>query len=66
VLANQALYLMSHISSPFLLWLFWRWGALMNYLPELALNHDPPISASQVARIRDLRNWSLAKWTYEK
>jgi hypothetical protein len=24
-----------------LLWLFWRWG-LLNYLPRLASNHDPP------------------------
>jgi hypothetical protein len=25
-----------------LLWLFLRWGGLMNYLPRLALNCDPP------------------------
>jgi hypothetical protein len=24
-----------------LLWLFWRWG-LVNYLPGLVLNRDPP------------------------
>jgi hypothetical protein len=30
----------SHTSS-ILLWLFWTWG-LVNYLPRLALNHNPP------------------------
>jgi hypothetical protein len=41
VLAELALYYLSHTTSPFLLWLFWRW-VLENYLPRLALNHDPP------------------------
>jgi hypothetical protein len=29
-----------------LLWLFWRWGSLMNYLPGLASNQLLPILAS--------------------
>jgi hypothetical protein len=41
VLAKQALYHFGHTSSPFLLWLVWRWG-LVNYLTGLALNCDPP------------------------
>jgi hypothetical protein len=36
-------YHLSHISSPFLLWLFWRWG-----WPQAGIL---PISASQVAKI---------------
>jgi hypothetical protein len=32
--------------------LFWRWGC-ENCLPGLVLNLHPPISASQIARIRD-------------
>jgi hypothetical protein len=27
-----------------------RWG-LANFLPQLALNHNPPISISQIARV---------------
>jgi hypothetical protein len=38
-----------HLQS-MLLWLFWRQG-LMNYLPGLAWNHDPPNLTSQAARI---------------
>jgi hypothetical protein len=34
-------YTLSHSTSPFLCWLFLRWGGLMNYLPRLALNRDP-------------------------
>jgi hypothetical protein len=34
-----------------LLWLFWRWGSLMNYLPGLASNQLLPILASQVTTI---------------
>jgi hypothetical protein len=40
-LAKQALNCLSHTSSPFLLWLFWRWG-LVNYLSGLAFNCCPP------------------------
>jgi hypothetical protein len=41
----------SHTScQSILLWSFWRW-ALANYLPGLALNCNPPTSASQVASI---------------
>jgi hypothetical protein len=41
-------------------WLFWRWG-LLNYLPGLASNCDPPnlISASQVCRITGTSQWCL-------
>jgi hypothetical protein len=35
-----ALLLEAHLES-ILLWLFWRRG-LVNYLPRLALNYDPP------------------------
>jgi hypothetical protein len=49
-LAKYALYCLSHTSSTFYYGYFWRWG-LVNYLPGLALHLDPPISASQVARI---------------
>jgi hypothetical protein len=38
---KAGLYCLSHASSPFSFWLFCRWG-FMNYLPGLALNHDPP------------------------
>jgi hypothetical protein len=55
VLAKQVFYCLSHISNPFLLWLFWKWS-LMNCLPGLALNHDLPIWASQVARITGVRH----------
>jgi hypothetical protein len=34
-------YTLSHYTSPFLLSFFLRQG-LTNYLPRLALNHDPP------------------------
>jgi hypothetical protein len=52
VLAKQVLYLDPHLQF-ILCWLFWRWG-LLNYLPELTFNLDPPISASQVARIKGM------------
>jgi hypothetical protein len=35
----DTLLLEPHLQS-ILLWLFWRWG-LTNYLPGLALNHNP-------------------------
>jgi hypothetical protein len=35
-----ALSLEPHLQST-LLWLFWRWGSLLNYFPGLGLNHDP-------------------------
>jgi hypothetical protein len=38
MLTKQALYHLSHTSSPFLLWLFWRWG-FENYLPKMS---NPP------------------------
>jgi hypothetical protein len=41
-LARQVLYHLNHTSSPFLLWLFWRWGDLKNYFPRLVLSNDPP------------------------
>jgi hypothetical protein len=31
------------------------------FLPRVALNHNPPISASQVARITGLSLWCLAR-----
>jgi hypothetical protein len=40
-LQTGALLLEPHLQS-ILFWLFWRWGGLMNYLPWLALNQDPP------------------------
>jgi hypothetical protein len=49
---TNALSLGPHLQSV-LLWLFWRWG-LENYLPWLASNCNPPVSASQVAGITDL------------
>jgi hypothetical protein len=63
MLAKQALYHFSHNSSPFVLWLFWRWG-LWNYLPRLALNLGPPDSASQVARITGLNHQSLTDFIF--
>jgi hypothetical protein len=39
--AKQALYLFEPHRQSILLWLFWKWD-LANYLPRLALNHDPP------------------------
>jgi hypothetical protein len=36
-----------------------RWG-LMNYLPRLASNCDPPISVSQVPRITSVRHQHLS------
>jgi hypothetical protein len=42
-LANQVLYCLSHSSTPLALVIFWRLG-LMNYLPRLAWNGDPPTS----------------------
>jgi hypothetical protein len=44
------LYHLSHSTSPVLCWVFSKNG-IMNYLPRLASNLDPPISASWVARI---------------
>jgi hypothetical protein len=41
VFAKQALYHLSHTSSPFCSGYF-EDGGLTNYLPRLASNHDPP------------------------
>jgi hypothetical protein len=41
-LAKQALYHLSHISSPLCCSYFGDGGGLKNYLPKLASNHDPP------------------------
>jgi hypothetical protein len=43
-----------------LLWLFQKWS-LMYYLPGLASNLDPPISASQIARITGMSHWCPAE-----
>jgi hypothetical protein len=60
ILAKQvALYCLSHISSPFSLVSFWRWG-LVNYLAKLVQSHNPPISAFQVGRITSMNHWCLA------
>jgi hypothetical protein len=39
--AKQVFYSLSHTSSPFYCGYFGD-GSLSNYLPMLALNHDPP------------------------
>jgi hypothetical protein len=44
---------------PFLCWVFSRQG-LANYLPRLALNHDPP-DFSQVSRMTDMSHWNELK-----
>jgi hypothetical protein len=41
-LARQVFYHWSHSTSPFLCWVFSRWGGLTNYLPGLPSNCDPP------------------------
>jgi hypothetical protein len=43
-----------------LLWLFRKWG-LLNYLPRLGSNCDPPNLISQVARITDVSHRYLAE-----
>jgi hypothetical protein len=53
---------LNHTSSPFCSGYFGD-GGLVNYLPGLTSNHDPPlppISASQVARIIGVSYWCLA------
>jgi hypothetical protein len=57
------LLLEPHVQS-ILLWLFWR-GGLVNCFPGLALNHDLPISASQVARIIGVSHWHLAPVSFQ-
>jgi hypothetical protein len=47
--AKQALYHLSH--APSLLFLFCFWNKVWLAFPELALNYDPPASASWVAGI---------------
>jgi hypothetical protein len=49
-LSRQVLYHLSHSTSPVWCWVFSRKGPV-NYLPWLALNCDPMISAFWVARI---------------
>jgi hypothetical protein len=58
-LENQELHCLSHICSPILFWLFWRWG-LVNYFPGRPSAMILQISASQVARITDVNHWHLA------
>jgi hypothetical protein len=58
-LAKQALYCLSHTSSPFCSDYFGD-GGLKTYLPGLASNHTLPISASQEARITDMNHRYLA------
>jgi hypothetical protein len=40
-LAKQVFYHPEPHPQSIFLWLFWRWG-LVNYLPGLALKHNPP------------------------
>jgi hypothetical protein len=56
VLAKQALYCLSHTSSPFFRWLFWIEVPLTICLswPQTTVL---PISASQVSRITSERHW---------
>jgi hypothetical protein len=42
-----------------LLWLFWRWG-LMNYLPGLASNHNPPNLS--LSKYLGLQVWATGTW----
>jgi hypothetical protein len=59
VLAKQVLYYLSHTSSPFYSGYFGD-GSLTNYLPRLASNLDPMISASQLAKFIGVSHWCLA------
>jgi hypothetical protein len=53
-------YTLSHCTSPFSWWVFSKYG-LMNYLPGLASNRDPPyLSASWVTRIIGVSHQCLA------
>jgi hypothetical protein len=36
----------------------------MNFLPRLALNCDPLMSTSQVARIVGLSHWAWLQWLF--
>jgi hypothetical protein len=45
--ASHMLGRLSYTSSSFLLFFLWRWG-LVNYLPGLASNHEPPDLSLQV------------------
>jgi hypothetical protein len=47
-----------HLQS-ILLWLFWRW-ILTDYLPRLALNHDPPDLSLSRVRVIGLSHQRLA------
>jgi hypothetical protein len=58
MLAGQVLYHLSHSASPTVV-IFWR-RSLAHYLPGLALNHDPPDSTSQVARISGMSHCTQA------
>jgi hypothetical protein len=60
VLSMQALYNFSPTSSTICSGYFFGDGNLKNYLPWLVSNHNPPISASQVARITGVSHWCLA------
>jgi hypothetical protein len=57
-LAKQAFCCLNYISSPFFLWLFWRWGVVSwtvcpDWWPQIVILL---ISASQVARITGVRH----------
>jgi hypothetical protein len=49
-----------HHHHSILLWLFLELRGLSNYMPEVVLNHNPPNSASQIARIIGLSHWYTA------
>jgi hypothetical protein len=54
------MYCLSHTSSLFYSGYIGD-GELLNYVPQLAFNHYPPILASQVARITGVSTGDLPK-----
>jgi hypothetical protein len=58
-LAKQALYHLSHTSSPFCCGYF-EDGVSGTILPRLASNSNPPISTYHVAKITGMSHWYLA------
>jgi hypothetical protein len=54
-LAKQMLYCLSHISSPFFLWLFYRWGS-HEQIAQVGLK----LQLSQVAKITGVSHWQPA------
>jgi hypothetical protein len=65
VLAKQALYHLRHTSNLFCSGNFWRWGS-HELFAQLALTHDPLISAFQIARITSVSHQPLAKYIFLK